>query len=339
MFKGVNKGKQNGDMMAMMSMMMGMGMMGGGKGGKGNSKAGMKRAKGEKCYTGTLRYWNAEKNSGFIYCKEIMAEHGMEVYAYRNILEECNAGVGDDIAFFLHWSGKGQAQASSPALKTSSAVENNLCLKGTFRKPQGKDFGFIDCFESQDFFGKDIYVPANLCDGINDGQIVACNVYFNKEGFPNANIICACQQDYEPQPGDLSYSHEIQMNKGFGKGDNGSMPPQMLAMMKGMGMDPSMMMGKMGMGKGKGPGPYGRGTGGPAKKPTPTGQFMTGTVKKFYPEYNYGFISSDDVKVLYGGDVFCGGKDLSTYEVGASVMFQLALTEDQKPQAIDVTPA
>merc|ERR1719163_2320076 len=124
------------------------------------SKAQMKMGKGEKVYHGTLRYFNAEKNSGYIYCQEIFNEHGSEVYAFKNCLEEAGAGVGDEVSFFLHWSGKGQPQCSSPVIRLASAVENNLVLKGTFKnKNAEKGFGFIECWECSEFFGRDVYVP------------------------------------------------------------------------------------------------------------------------------------------------------------------------------------
>jgi len=330
---GKDGGKGGGmDMMQMMmAMMMGGGMDGGkgGKGGKG-SKAQMKLAKGEKVYHGTLRYFNAEKNHGFIQCQEIMNEHGSEVYSFKNMLEEAQAGVGDEIAFFLHWSGKGQPQCSSPVIRLASAVENNLVLKGTFKnKNAEKGFGFIECWECSEFFGRDVYVPANLAEGLEPGTLVAFNATLNREGMPNARMVCACEEGYAPQPGDLSVTSELPKGKG-----KGGMDPAMMAMMSQMGMPPEMMMMMMkGKGKGgKGKGPYG---GGPKQVPKGTGQFIQGTVKSF--KDSYGFIASDEVKAQYGGDVFVGGKDLANFTVGQSVLFQLALTDDGKPHGMDIT--
>jgi len=326
----------------MMNMMMGMM---GGKGGKmtQGGKAAARVAKGEKVYHGTLVSFSAEKNSGFISCKEIQNEHGMEVYAFKNVLEQCEAGVGDDIAFFLHWSAKEQAQASLPSLRLSSAVENNLVLKGTFKKSTEKPFGFIQCWETQDFFGRDVYVPANLCEGIAPGTTVAFNCYCNKDGMPNASVICACDDKYKPQAGDLSVSGQVE---GYIKGMGKAMNP-MMQMMKGMGMPMPMItemfgkaMAKTGKGKGKGKTPYdggkGKGGGGGGKKPVGTGQFMTGTVKSYNAMNNYGFIECDEAKATYGCDVFCGG-DLASHPLGSTVLFQLGLNEAGKPQAMDVT--
>merc|ERR1719409_1848264 len=167
------------------------------------AKAAMKIAKGERAYWGTLRYFNADKNIGTIFSKEVMNEHGQEVFAFRTVLEECGAGLGDDMAFFLHWNERGQVQCSSPSLRLTSTEENNLVLKGWFKKPNGKDFGFIDSWECREMFGRDVYVGANLTAGLEEGQAVAFNVFLNKEGMPNAQMICACDDTYTPQPGDL----------------------------------------------------------------------------------------------------------------------------------------
>merc|ERR1712232_1091041 len=240
-------------------------------------------------------------------------------------------------AFFLHMSGKGQPQCASPVIRLASAVENNLVLTGTFKnKNKEKGFGFIECWECTEYFGRDVYVPANLAEGLEAGALVAFNCTLNKEGMPNARLICRCEQGYVPQPGDLSKTSQVPKGKG-----KGGLDPAMMAMMSQMGMPPEMMMFMRAMGKGKamgkgdkGKGPYG---GGIKMKPKPTGQFMQGTVKSFNATNHYGFISSDDAKAQYGCDVFVGGMHLAEFTVGQAVLFQLAVTDDGKPHAMDIT--
>merc|ERR1712232_663726 len=122
----------------------------------------------------------------------------------------------------------------------------------------------------------------------------------------------ACEEGYQPSPGDLSITAEVP-GKGPGKG-KGKDKGKMMAMAAEMGMPPEAMM-QMMKGKG-GKGPYGGGGGGGGKKPQGTGQFLAGTVKSFNAMQNYGFISSDDVKTMYGSDVFCGGNDLANFQPG-----------------------
>eukprot|EP00929_Paragymnodinium_shiwhaense_P105835 TRINITY_DN708_c0_g1_i6.p1 TRINITY_DN708_c0_g1~~TRINITY_DN708_c0_g1_i6.p1 ORF type:complete len:295 (-),score=107.14 TRINITY_DN708_c0_g1_i6:151-1035(-) len=219
--KGKGKGKKGGkgDMFALMMGMKGLK----GKGGWGKGKqslAALKVSQGEKVYNGKLQYFDVERNSGFIYCQDVMNEAGQQVYAFRKVLEKCQCEVGDDVAFFLHWSEKGQPQASSPMLRLSSSVDNNLCFKGTFKKGK-QDYGFIQCQETEDYFGRDVYVGAQLAATIENGQLVAFNVMLNREGLPNASLICPCDETYAAVPGDLSETKEMdgKGKKGFkGKG-------------------------------------------------------------------------------------------------------------------------
>eukprot|EP00929_Paragymnodinium_shiwhaense_P029221 TRINITY_DN16797_c1_g5_i1.p1 TRINITY_DN16797_c1_g5~~TRINITY_DN16797_c1_g5_i1.p1 ORF type:complete len:123 (+),score=46.98 TRINITY_DN16797_c1_g5_i1:55-369(+) len=101
----------------------------------------------------------------------------------------------------------------------------------------------------------------------------------------------------------------------------------------------------MGMGMGGGASPYGGagkgcgggGGGGGGKKPTGTGQYMNGIVKSFNQGSNYGFIACEEVKIMYGKDVFCGGNQLAQYPAGTPVIFHLGLNEQGQPQALEVT--
>eukprot|EP00929_Paragymnodinium_shiwhaense_P105831 TRINITY_DN708_c0_g1_i1.p1 TRINITY_DN708_c0_g1~~TRINITY_DN708_c0_g1_i1.p1 ORF type:complete len:323 (-),score=109.36 TRINITY_DN708_c0_g1_i1:151-1041(-) len=220
--KGKGKGKKGGGKGDMFAMLMGMkGLKGkGGFGGKGMSLAAKKVMQGEKVYSGKLQSFDVERNSGFIYSPELMQEAGQQVYAFRKVLEKSQCEVGDDVCFFLHWSERGQPQASTPMMRLSSCQENNLVLKGTFKKGN-KDYGFIQCQETEDYFGRDVYVGAQLAATLENGQLVAFNVMLNREGLPNASLICPCDETYAAVPGDLSETKEMdgKGKKGFkGKG-------------------------------------------------------------------------------------------------------------------------
>eukprot|EP00929_Paragymnodinium_shiwhaense_P042936 TRINITY_DN2213_c3_g1_i1.p1 TRINITY_DN2213_c3_g1~~TRINITY_DN2213_c3_g1_i1.p1 ORF type:complete len:353 (+),score=87.01 TRINITY_DN2213_c3_g1_i1:108-1166(+) len=207
------------------SWMLGMALKGKGKGpglnfllskgsGKAPSKAATKVAAGDKVYHGKFVRYSAERTSGFIWCKDIWDEHFQEVYVFKNVVEKSQCEVGDDLAFFVHWSGKGQPQASSPILRLSSIQENNLVLKGVFRKAS-QGYGFIECNLTTDFFGRDVYVSVALAQGLETGQLVAFNCSVNRDGNPQANMICACDETYHALPGDLSQDAEAE---GYAKG-------------------------------------------------------------------------------------------------------------------------
>merc|ERR1719335_1723647 len=136
----------------------GKGKDGKGKGkdgkGKGKSKAQMKVAMGEQVYSGQLTSYSVEKTSGFINCQAVSFMSGSEVYAFKDVLERAYAGPGDTVAFFLHWSARGQPQASSPLLRMSGG-DTAYALKGYYKATQNqeKPFGFITCDATYELFG------------------------------------------------------------------------------------------------------------------------------------------------------------------------------------------
>ncbi|CAE7237059.1 unnamed protein product [Symbiodinium natans] len=95
--------------------------------------------------------------AGIIACAEAYAICGQEVYAYGSVLETAKVGVGDTLVFFIHWSNWGQPQASYELLRI--AAVNGMALKGTFKAAEAdKGFGFIDCPDAKEYFGRDVYV-------------------------------------------------------------------------------------------------------------------------------------------------------------------------------------
>jgi len=210
-------------MMAMMAMMKGKKGKGGKKGGKGKGgkdgkgKVESKIAAGEPVFSGTVKSFNVEKKHGYIVCETIGGTCGQDVYAFEDVLKRGFAGPGDTVAFFVHWSAKGQPQASSPLLRIAAAVEGTWALKGTFKPPKdtGSAFGFIECTETKEFFGRDIYVNKDLAPTVTPGETVRFNAYLNRDGMPNAVTMEACDPAWEPEPSDLSASVHLE---GFSKG-------------------------------------------------------------------------------------------------------------------------
>merc|ERR1719222_1171445 len=105
--------------------------------GCGKGKVEQKLASGEPVYSGTVKSYNVEKKHGYIVCEAIQAQCGQDVYAFEEVLSRGNAGPGDLVAFFVHWSAKGQPQASSPLLRLGCDEGVDWALKGTFKL--GKD--------------------------------------------------------------------------------------------------------------------------------------------------------------------------------------------------------
>mmetsp|Transcript_10562 Transcript_10562/g.23681 ORF Transcript_10562/g.23681 Transcript_10562/m.23681 type:complete len:460 (+) Transcript_10562:78-1457(+) len=325
--------------------------MGKGKGkgkdkGKGKGKTEQRIASGEPVYFGEVKSFTLEKKSGMIICPGIAQQAGQDVYVFQQVLEDAGGQPGDTVAFFVHWSARGQPQASSPMIRIGCGRNGNA-LKGVFKygQDQSKGFGFIECAETKAFFGRDVYVNKDLAATVAPGQVVCFNAYLNREGMPNAETMDACDPSWEPVAADLSFSREVE-TKGISKG----------AGCKGKGKDfgwwggGDMMGMGMGMGKGKGFKGCGKdmmggckgggicaGTG--AGAPTPTGKTYNGQLKSFNQQSNYGFIECPEVKNEFGNDCFVHGRALenvSGWQLGCTLFFEVGVSAAGKPQAINV---
>jgi len=302
---------------------------GGGKNG-GKSKTALKVAAGEKLFNGVIRMFNPEKKSGFIDCKDTQYQFAQDVYVFQDVLERGLAGPGDKVCFFLHWSAKGQPQASSPLLRIMHSAEGQYALKGHYKPREGADFGFIICEETREFFDRDVYVNKDIAVTLEAGQPVSFNCYLNRDGLPNAEEVVPCEEEWLPVPGDLSIAQQVDTGKGKGKGKGGK------------GDDAGKGSFKGGDAKGKGGGKMfskgrkGEDGGPPGGKPELTGRLCTGMIKSFNQANNYGFIDCEEIKEEFGSDVFMHGKELNNLQVGEQVQFEVGLNSKGQPQALSI---
>jgi cold shock CspA family protein len=258
---------------------------------------------------GKVKSFNKEKKHGYIVVENLHRDYGMDVYAFEDVLQKAKAGPGDGVACFIHWSAKGQPQASMPMMRYS-AREGVFALKGTYKPgKEGQKHGFLENVEAKEFFGRDVYVRAELAEELQPGQVVAFNCFINKEGMPNVDALEPCEEDWEPEAGDLGESAvaEEVVPKGKAKG------------------------------KGKPLKPHDGGA--PPGKPTSTDREMTGRIKSYVEKNNYGFIESEECKEEFGSDVFVHGMELTGFQVGDEIIFDLALNTKGQPQALNVRPA
>eukprot|EP00930_Biecheleria_cincta_P033448 TRINITY_DN2317_c0_g1_i1.p1 TRINITY_DN2317_c0_g1~~TRINITY_DN2317_c0_g1_i1.p1 ORF type:complete len:668 (-),score=144.59 TRINITY_DN2317_c0_g1_i1:8-2011(-) len=304
------------------------------KGERGKGKAQTKIAAGETVLWGVIKSYNPEKKSGFIDCPMLQ----QTVYVYQDVLQQTAptpAGPGDRVAFFVHWSAKGQPQASRPLIKLKEGAgsqDGSYALRGTFRMPKGgKDFGFIDCDEIKEFFGRDVFVKQELASGLQDADMVSFNCFLNREGLPAAEEAAPCDEGWEPRAADLSFAQEVETGKGQkGAGKDKGKPP-----FGGKNSGPPASYSSHGEagsfdGEGKGEGKGGQ--------PEPTGRFCSGQIKSFNQAKNYGFVECEEMMQEYGCDVFMHGKEFveRNLQVGDYVSFEVGMNSRGQPQALDI---
>ena len=93
-------------------------------GDNGQGQVAARIAAGELLYHGTVKAFYAEKKHGFIFCAAIREVTGRDVYVFEDVLMRGGAGPGDTVAFFVHWSARGQPQASTPLLRIACAASS-----------------------------------------------------------------------------------------------------------------------------------------------------------------------------------------------------------------------
>lgn len=233
--------------------------------------------------------------------------------------------------------------------------------QGTVKSVSEK-FGFIQSPELQAAYGCDCFCLGNQLVQYGVGDVVQFTVGLNREGKPQALEITPLSTPSGGGGGGWTSNS----CKAYGKGSKGgwsdSYKGGWMDSYKG-GWDSKGYGGKgwdndWGGPKGYGGWDAGKGWGGgkgwdipkggwskgpPANSmdtgnipmPTPTGEMYTGTIKSISPKF--GFIECAEIAAKYGGDCFCLGRQLGSFQIGDQVEFQVGLNEQGKPQALSVS--
>jgi len=184
---------------------------------------------------------------------------------------------------------------------------NGMALKGTFKAAEAdKGFGFIDCPDAKEYFGRDVYVNKEFAAGLQTGQQVSFNVKLNRDMMPNVTEVALVDEEWEPSPGDLSETK-----------DAPDVPPS---------WESSAIAGVHMSGSRRG------GT------PQATGEFFTAEFKTYNEANGWGFVGSDELRARFGSDVFAHNRELVNVPVkavGEMIYFELGMTEDGKPQVLN----
>eukprot|EP00439_Symbiodinium_sp_Y106_P041233 s629_g5.t1 len=275
-------------------------------------QAAQKRQAGEQVYWGLVRSYNPARRSGFIYCPDVKASCGQDVYVFENVLHSGVAGPGDVVAFFIHVSNKGLPQASHPMLRLRCFVDGAYALSGVFKRGS-LGYGFIESDVVKAFFGRDVYVHKDLACSVAPGQRVSFNVVLNAQGMPNASDMAECGRDWSPIPPDLSQQVDLAPEEVWAaraqvkvQGAEGHTGSELSSRLPG------------------------------SARPVPSGMMSSGFIKSFNDSNNYGFIDCEEVKALYGCDTFMHGREFVGHYVGETVQFEVGLSLKGQPQAINV---
>ncbi|CAJ1397154.1 unnamed protein product [Effrenium voratum] len=300
-----------------------------------------KREAGATCALGVVASYIPEKKCGFIECDSVKASLGQQVFIYGDIMTRGLAGPGDLVAFFLHMSSKGKAQASHPLLRLATGVDGTYALKGTFQAASGLSRACVVCEEIRKFFGCEACVHEALAAQLGPDTVVSFNVILNAEGQPEVHDAVPCGDAWQPQPTVMDQAARGMPHPAAESAPAeaeapklGGVPEPALPPKAKKAMPLAFQTGASGKGKG------GKGGNG-GNKGDLDGAWLVGRVKSYSDVNKYGFIESDAVKAACGGDIFMPAIQFvdKGIRIGDTVQVQVKINQKGKPQANQVLPA
>lgn len=288
-------------------------------------------------YCGTIKSFAPDKGFGFIECSELFEVYGRDTWLHHAQLQGFQLGETVEFTMALNRQGNPQAVELAPPAQMGKKGKG----KSTGGKPQPiqrqlgqegqryagniksfsaeKGFGFIDCPELFEVYGRDTWLHHAQVQHFQIGDLVRFTMALNKEGNPQALELTA-----------LTKMGMTASGKG--------------ARVMGAWAAPTMSGKVMQPSKGKGnvqafaPSDHG-----PAETPpwiqAEDNERYSGIVKSFMTEKGFGFIDCPLLKELYGRDTWVHGAQIGSFQVGDSVVFSMALNQQGHPQGIDLAAA
>jgi len=288
-------------------------------------------AEGQR-YSGTIKSFNTEKGFGFIECPDLFEAYGRDTWLHNAQLQHFQVGEMVEFTMALGKDGNPQAQDLAPpsqmgqkakgkgtggkaAAQHQSGAEGQRCA-GTIKNFSAeKGFGFIECPELFEAYGRDTWLHHAQVQHFQVGELVEFTMALGKDGNPQAL--------------DLS----LPGTAGGGKGAGGKAAVRASP----MGVWKSTPVASKSAQPLKGdPSEHGGLAG--SSEPA-VGEQYSGTVKSFMAEKNFGFIDCPALKEAFGRDTWVHGAQVGSFQVGDSVVFSMTLNQQGHPQAINLEPS
>jgi len=214
-------------------------------------------------------------------------------------------------------------------------------------------YGFIDCPEVHAQFGNDVFLSVQQLGGFSRGSEVTFVVLISKDGKPQAFDLAAGGQGkgMAGMAGSKGSYGGAAAPKGCGKAFNGTFnarPPSMptASAVKGAtpygkgqsSWQPTRPPASAPSSKGGFKGSANSGKGGGKDVDGITDKRFEGVVKSFNAQKGFGFIECEELKEMFGNDVFLHHSQLGSHEVGEPVSFSVFLNKESKPQGMELGP-
>jgi len=208
--------------------------------------------------------------------------------------------------------------ASSPQIAFSVPAITDRRFEGTLVSwNETGEFGFINCSEVSTALGivQDVYVHSTQRAGFNVGQRVSFGVYLSRDNRPQANDLRAAgprQGAKRPFAGPVELPRVA--------------PAALQSLLAQPAMQPCVP----------------RAPDAPRSlvdMPGVTDRLFVGTIIAYSDSGGFGFILNEELKEMFGKDVFLHSAQRAGFEVGQQVRFGVFLNKNGKPSAKNLTNA
>eukprot|EP00928_Gymnodinium_smaydae_P030910 TRINITY_DN2284_c0_g2_i3.p1 TRINITY_DN2284_c0_g2~~TRINITY_DN2284_c0_g2_i3.p1 ORF type:complete len:1209 (+),score=162.76 TRINITY_DN2284_c0_g2_i3:61-3687(+) len=341
----------------------------------------------DRC-VGTVKNFFPEKACGFIHCPETFEWYGKDVYVHESQIG--SFVVGDIVSFALHLNKDGNPQATdvraasakaasqpAPSAKrpmSEAAASSDRCVGSIKNFFPDKACGFIQCPETFEWYGRDVYVHEHQLGRFAVGDTVSFTVILSKDGHPQADDLKPASAKAASQP---APSAKRPMSEGAPGADRCVGTVKNFFPEKGCGFIQcpeifsqygkdvyvhEAQIGKFVVGDSVSFTLVFNNAGNPqaidlkpvsakgASKPTvipnrPTSAAagssdrFVGSITSFNAEKGYGFIQCPETFAWYGKDVYVHNTQVGNFANGDRVSFTVVLADDGKPQAVDLRSA
>mmetsp|Transcript_65852 Transcript_65852/g.157381 ORF Transcript_65852/g.157381 Transcript_65852/m.157381 type:complete len:381 (+) Transcript_65852:82-1224(+) len=147
-----------------------------------------KQAPINNAYVGAIKSYNEEKGWGHIECPQTHLLYGKDIFVLRSALGGNIVRPSDKVVFNVTMGMKGP-EACNVKLVSHSQTD---VFAGTIKMwNEEKGWGFIECDETRQIYGKDIFLHKNELFGNNPvlGEAVQFSVRFSDQGRPEATSV------------------------------------------------------------------------------------------------------------------------------------------------------
>lgn len=149
-------------------------------------------------FQGSVKAFSEEKGWGHIVCKQTRELYGRDIFFMRSALRGGRIAAGDQVSFGVTMGIKGPQASHVTSMEKGtdwgSQVTSGRSFEGTIMHfNEEKGWGFIQCEDTRNMFGKDIFVHKREFEAsmLGNSELVTFTVELTRDGRPEAKNVTA----------------------------------------------------------------------------------------------------------------------------------------------------